>query len=186
MDGQPVRPRARLYIALHKPRGCLCTRWDERGRPTVFDHLPAGWRHLFPVGRLDFNTEGLLFLTNDGEFALRVTHPRYGVRKRYRATINGHVTEAMLAVFQRGIRQQGEWLRACSARLLDQGPKRSVVELELTEGKNREVRRLFDAQGLTLRRLVRTHIGPIALGTLKPGRWRSLTPAEIKTLLSEP
>jgi 23S rRNA pseudouridine2605 synthase len=186
VDGQPARPKPRLYIALHKPRGCICTRRDERARPTVFDLLPAQWRNLYPVGRLDFNTEGLLFLTNDGEFALRVTHPRYGVRKRYQATVNGRVTPELLAQLERGIRHQGEPLKAERVRLLHQGPSRALVELELAEGRKREVRRLFESQGLTVRRLVRTHIGPVALGALKPGRWRKLTPAEIKSLLSEP
>lgn len=186
VDGRPARPKPHLYVALHKPRGCICTRRDERGRPTVFEFLPADWRNLYPVGRLDFNTEGLLFLTNDGDFALRVTHPRYGVRKRYQATVNGRVTREMLACLERGIRHEGESLKAERVRLLHQGPSRAVVELELAEGRKREVRRLLESLGLTVRRLVRTHIGAVALGALKPGRWRQLTPAEIKSLLSEP
>lgn len=186
VDGGPVRPQPRLYVALHKPRGCICTRRDEQARPTVFEFLPASWRHLYPVGRLDFNSEGLLLLTNDGEFALRVAHPRYGVRKRYQATVNGRVTADMLAHLRQGVRHQGELLKAERVRVVRQGPSRSVVELELAEGRKREVRRLFESQGLTVRRLVRTHIGPLALGALQPGRWRQLTPAEIKSLLSEP
>ncbi|MDW8310146.1 MAG: pseudouridine synthase [Verrucomicrobiales bacterium] len=186
VDGQPARPRPKLYVALHKPRGCICTRRDEAGRPTVFEFLPDAWRNLYPVGRLDFNTEGLLLLTNDGEFALRVTHPRYGVRKRYQATVNGRVTRELLERLERGIRHQGESLKAERVRLLHQGPSRAVVELELAEGRKREARRLFESQGFTVRRLVRTHIGPVALGALQPGRWRQLTPAEIKSLLSQP
>jgi 23S rRNA pseudouridine2605 synthase len=186
VDGQPARRKPHLYIALHKPRGCICTRRDERDRPTVFEFLPAQWRNLYPVGRLDFNTEGLLLLTNDGEFALRVTHPRYGVRKCYEATVNGRVTAELLARLERGIRHEGEPLKAERVRLLHQGPSRAVVEVELTEGRKREVRRLFESQGLTVRRLVRTHIGSVTLGALKPGRWRKLTPAEIKSLLSQP
>jgi 23S rRNA pseudouridine2605 synthase len=137
------------------------------------------------VGRLDFDSEGLIFLTNDGQFALHLTHPRYGVRKKYVATVEGRVDKAMLGQFTRGVWHAGEKLRALAVRLVSAGHARSVVELELGEGKNREVRRLFESQGLAVKRLQRTQIGKIKLGELKPGRWRTLTETEIKTLLSE-
>ena len=140
---------------------------------------------LHSVGRLDFDSEGLIFLTNDGQFALRLTHPRYGVRKKYVATVEGRVDKAMLAEFTRGVWHAGEKLRAQAARLVSAGHARSVVELELGEGRNREVRRLFESQGLTVKRLQRTQIGKIKLGELKPGRWRTLTETEIRTLLLE-
>lgn len=183
VDGKPLRVRRKLYVALHKPTGCVCSRHDERGRPTIYDYLPREWQDLYSVGRLDFNTEGLIFLTNDGQFALRLTHPRYGVRKKYVATVEGEVDEAMLAGFRRGIFHAGEKLRAKSARLISAGRARSVVELELAEGKNREVRRLFESRGRTVKRLQRTQIGKIKLGELKPGRWRILTETENRTLL---
>lgn len=183
VDGKPVRVRRKLYVALHKPAGCVCSRRDEAGRPTIYDLLPREWQNLYSVGRLDFNTEGLLFLTNDGQFALRLTHPRYGVRKKYMATVAGAVDNAMLAGFTRGIFHEGEKLKAQSARLISAGRARSVVEIELGEGKNREVRRLCESQGLTVKRLQRTQIGRIKIGELKPGRWRTLTETEIKTLL---
>ncbi len=183
VDGRPVRVRRKLYVALHKPAGCVCSRPDETGRPTIYDLLPKEWQNIYSVGRLDFNTEGLLFLTNDGQFALRLTHPRYGVRKKYVATVEGEVDEAMLAGFTRGIFHDGEKLKAQSARLITASRAKSVVELELGEGKNREVRRLFESQGLTVKRLQRTQIGKIKLGELKPGRWRTLTETEIRTLL---
>ena len=103
VDGKPVRVRRKLYVALHKPAGCVCSHADELGRPTVYDLLPKEWQIVHSVGRLDFNSEGLIFLTNDGQFALRLTHPRYGVRKKYAATIEGEVTTAMLEQFLRGI-----------------------------------------------------------------------------------
>ena len=184
LDGKPVRPRPRLYLALHKTRGCVCSHQDELGRPTIYESLPREWRNVHSVGRLDFASEGLIFLTNDGEFALRLTHPRYGVRKRYLTTVAGRVDAAMLEQFTRGVWHEGEKLQAQRAWLVTAGKTESVVELELAEGKNREVRRLFASQGLTVRRLVRTQIGKIKLGELKPGRWRTLTPTEIKTLLS--
>ncbi len=184
VDGKPVRAKRKLYLALHKPRGCVCSRQDELERATVYGLLPAEWRHVASVGRLDFATEGLLFLTNDGEFALHLTHPRYGVRKRYVATLEGEVTNEMLRRFTQGILDAGERLKAERTWLISAGRAQSVVELEMAEGKNREVRRLFESQGRAVRRLVRTQIGKIKLGELKPGRWRTLTPAEIRTLLA--
>ena len=186
VDGKPVRIRKKLYLALHKPRGCVCSRKDEHERPTIYELLPKEWTGVYSVGRLDFASEGLLFLTNDGEFALRLTHPRYGVRKRYVVTVEGRVDAAALEDFTRGVHHNGERLKAERAWLVSEGKTQSVVELELAEGKNREVRRLFETKQLTVQRLVRTQIGKIKLGELKPGRWRTLTPAEIKTLVSEP
>jgi pseudouridine synthase len=185
LDGKAVRARRKLYVALHKPVGCICSRQDELGRPTVYDLLPKEWQNIHSVGRLDFNTEGLLFLTNDGQFALCLTHPRYGVRKKYIATVEGRADKVMLERFLRGVWHAGEKLQAQAARLISAGRSRSVVELELAEGKNREVRRLFESQNLAVKRLQRIQIGKIKLGELKPGRWRALTETEIKTLLAE-
>jgi 23S rRNA pseudouridine2605 synthase len=184
VDGQPVRAKRKLYLALHKPCGCVCSRQDERDRPTIYDLLPREWRNVQSVGRLDYDTEGLLFLTNDGEFALHLTHPRYGVRKRYRVTAAGKVDESMLRRLTNGVWHEGEELKAERARLISAGRAQSVVELDLAEGRNREVRRLFASQGLAVQRLQRTQIGRIKLGELKSGRWRTLTEPEIKTLLS--
>ena len=184
VDGKPVRVHKKLYVALHKPRGCVCSKQDEHGRPTVYDLLPKEWQIVNSVGRLDYASEGLLFLTNDGEFALRLTHPRYGVRKRYVATVDGRVEHEVLTRFTSGVWHEGEKLKAERTWLVSASKTQSVVELELAEGKNREVRRLFESRGLTVRRLVRTQIGKIKLGELKPGRWRALTLSEIKTLLS--
>jgi len=184
VDGKPVRARRKLWVALHKPAGCVCSREDESARPTIYDLLPKEWRNLYSVGRLDFNTEGLIFLTNDGQFALRLTHPRYGVRKKYVATVDGKVDMAMLAEFRRGVWHGGEKLKVEAARLVSGSRSKSVVELELAEGKNREVRRLFESQGLTVKRLQRVQIGKIKLAELKLGRWRTLTETEIRTLLS--
>ncbi|MSU57450.1 MAG: rRNA pseudouridine synthase [Pedosphaera sp.] len=184
VDGKPVRVQRKLYLALHKPRGCVCSRKDEHGRATIYDLLPKEWTTVQSVGRLDFGSEGLLFLTNDGEFALRLTHPRYGVRKRYVVTVEGRVDRAMLEQFTQGVFHDGEKLKAERAWIVSEGKVQSIVELELAEGKNREVRRLFESRGLVVRRLVRLQIGKIKIGELKPGRWRTLTPPEIKTLLT--
>lgn len=184
VDGKPVRGLRKHYVALHKPRGCVCSKQDEHGRPTVYDLLPKEWQIVNSVGRLDYASEGLLFLTNDGEFALRLTHPRYGVRKRYVTTVEGKVDEDMLQRFTSGVWHEGDKLKAERAWIVSASKAQSVVELELAEGKNREVRRLFESQGRTVRRLVRTQIGKIKLGELKSGRWRALTQSEIKILLS--
>jgi 23S rRNA pseudouridine2605 synthase len=170
-------------VALHKPRGLVCSRSDELNRPTVYELLPREWGHLHSVGRLDYNSEGLLFLTNDGEFSLHLTHPRYGVRKKYLATVEGRVEGEMLGRFTRGVYHQGERLKAERARPISVSRAQSVVELELAEGKYREVRRLFEAEGIGVKRLQRIQIGKIKLGELKPGKWRTLTEPEIKSLL---
>jgi 23S rRNA pseudouridine2605 synthase len=183
VDHQPMRARRKLYVALHKPRGCVCSRRDEFNRPTIYGLLPREWGGLYSVGRLDYDTEGLLFLTNDGEFALRLTHPRYQVRKQYVVTVQGRVAEEMMERFTRGVFHGGERLKAEKARLVSSSLSRSAVELELAEGKNREVRRLFESQGLTVKRLQRVRVGKIRLGELKPGKWRTLTEPEIKSLM---
>ncbi len=183
VDGKSVRAKRKTYIALHKPRGLVCSRNDEPGRPTIFDLLPKEWRHLHSVGRLDFNSEGLIFLTNDGELSLHLTHPRYGVRKKYIVTVDGRVDRELLRTLERGVFSQGEKLKAEKTRLISGSKSQSVVELELAEGKNREVRRMFEILGRTVKRLQRVQIGKIRLGELKLGKWRSLTESEIKSLL---
>ena len=184
VDGSPVKLQRKMYVALNKPRGYLCTRQDELDRRTVGELLPREWSKLYPVGRLDYDSEGLLFLTNDGDFSLRLTHPRYGVRKRYRAIVEGRVEEGVAGELVRGVMHEGERLKAEQARVLSANNTSSVVELELAEGRNREVRRMFEARGLEVRRLVRTQIGKIKLGELPSGKWRTLTESEINSLLS--
>lgn len=185
VDGKPVQAHKKFYVALNKPRGCVCSKVDEHDRMTVYELLPKEWQIVNSVGRLDFASEGLLFLTNDGDFALKLTHPRYGVRKRYVVTVEGKIDGEVLDRFTNGIFHDGEKLKAERAWLLTATKSESVVELELAEGKNREVRRLFESQGFLVRRLVRTQIGKVKLAELKPGKWRTLTPTEIKTLLPE-
>jgi pseudouridine synthase len=184
LDAQPVRAKRKIYLALNKPRGLVCSRKDELGRSTIYELLPKEWGHLHSVGRLDFNSEGLLFLTNDGAFSLRLTHPRYGVHKKYLATVEGRVEPEMLRRFTQGVWYEGERFKAQKARLISSSSSQTVVELDLAEGKYREVRRLFESQGKSVKRLQRIQIGRIKLGELKPGKWRTLTEPEIKSLLS--
>jgi pseudouridine synthase len=183
VDGRVVGRKARRYIALHKPRGYLCSRAADEVRNRIGDLLPKEWSDLFSVGRLDYQSEGLIFLTNDGDFCLKLTHPRYRITKTYVATIEGRVKAETLKKFTQGLVSGGEKLQAAGARLISANSTSSTVELELTEGKNREARRLFEAENLTVRRLQRVRIGPVKLGELPAGKWRVLTEPEIKSLL---
>jgi 23S rRNA pseudouridine2605 synthase len=184
VDGRPLKPKRKLYLAVHKPKGFICSRNDPEGRPALDDLLPREWGNLYSVGRLDFNSEGLIFYTNDGDFSLKLTHPRYGIQKKYRATITGEVTPEMAAALTKGVYHEGDILKAEQVRILKAAQGHSLVELTLREGKNREVRRLFETQGLVVDKLQRTQIGPIKLGELPKGKWRTLTGAEIKSLIS--
>lgn len=183
VDGRLLTRKRKLYVALNKPPGYICTRGTEDDRKRIGDLLPREWTELFSVGRLDYQSEGLIFLTNDGDFCLKLTHPRYGIPRIYVAWVEGRVTSEMLKNFTQGVVSAGETLKARRARLISVNNSNSIVELELTEGKNREVRRLFESQNLNVHRLQRIQIGPIKLGQLPVGKWRVLTPPEIKSLL---
>jgi 23S rRNA pseudouridine2605 synthase len=185
VDGRPVKTQRKLYVALNKPKGYISTRSDPEKRRIITDLLPLEWRNLYPVGRLDHDTEGLIFLTNDGDFALRLTHPRYGTQKIYRVAVEGRVEPRQLRALTEGISDEGETLKAARARLVSANNTRSVVEVELVEGRNREIRRMFKALGFEVSELKRTQIGRIKLGELRTGKWRTLTEPEIKSLLSK-
>jgi len=181
VDGQMIQPLRHHYVAVHKPRGVLCTRKDERKRTILGDLLPPDW-DLKPVGRLDRDSEGLIFATNDGEFALRVTHPRYEVTKVYEVEVEGKVSHQVLRLFTKGVMHHEMMLRAKKASLLSSNRSRSVIKMELTEGKNREIRRMFATQNMKVIRLVRAQIGNVKLGELPAGKWRTLTKTEIESL----
>ena len=181
VDGQMIQPLRHRYVAVHKPRGVLCTRKDEKQRTILGDLLPSDW-DLKPVGRLDRDSEGLIFATNDGDFALRITHPRYEVTKVYQVEAEGRVPHRTLRLLTQGVKHGGQMLRAQKAALLDTNRSRSVMELVLTEGKNREIRRMFATQEIKIIRLIRMQIGSVKLGELPTGKWRTLTKTEIETL----
>ena len=181
VDGQMIQPLRHRYVAVHKPRGVLCTRKDEKQRTILGDLLPSDW-DLKPVGRLDRDSEGLIFATNDGDFALRITHPRYEVTKVYQVEAEGRVPHRTLRLLTQGVKHGGQMLRALKATLLDANRSRSVMELVLTEGKNREIRRMFATQEIKIIRLIRMQIGSVKLGELPTGKWRTLTKTEIETL----
>jgi 23S rRNA pseudouridine2605 synthase len=176
----PLNPDLR-YFVLHKPRGVVTTARDPQRRPDVTSFLPPGPR-LFPVGRLDRDTEGVLLVTNDGELANRVMHPRYGVEKEYLAEVDGVPGRRQVARLLRGVRLEDGVARASRARSVQALSGRGAIRVVMNEGRKREVRRMLDAVGLPVRRLVRTRIGPVRLGRLGPGELRELEPEEIREL----
>ncbi len=176
----PVRPDL-VYLLLYKPVGVISTARDTHGRPTVVELAGAGER-VFPVGRLDADSEGLVLLTNDGELADLVTHPRYGVPKTYVADVEGQPGAAALRRLTGGVELDDGPARALSARLLRSTPERGLGEVVMGEGRNRAVRRLLDAVGHPVRRLVRTAIGPLRDTDLPPGEARPLTVQEVRAL----
>jgi 23S rRNA pseudouridine2605 synthase len=176
VDGKLVRPAPRpFYILLHKPKGFVSTRQDPHARDTIFDLLPAKLPRLFNVGRLDAQSEGLLILTNDGDFAQRLTHPRHEVEKEYEVTLDRLWDPALTAKLLRGIFLDGE--RATISRLQQTGPAR--VRVVLRQGINRQIRRMFYEIGYDVKKLTRARIGHLRLGDLPRGDWRHISPAEI-------
>jgi 23S rRNA pseudouridine2605 synthase len=184
VEGTVVRVKRKLYVLLNKPRDFLCTRSDPEGRRTIMELLPREWSSLYPVGRLDRESEGMILLTNDGDFSLKLTHPRYGVRKRYLATVEGLVHQRTAAKLTAGVEHEGETLKAERVSVLTSNNSRTVLELELGEGRNREVRRMLEAVGFLVVKLQRVQIGKVRLAELPVGKWRTLTDAEIKTLIT--
>jgi 23S rRNA pseudouridine2605 synthase len=179
VDGEPVRgEEPRVVYALHKPAGVVSTARDTHGRPTVVDLVPGG-RRLYPVGRLDAGTTGLILLTNDGELANRLTHPRYEVPRTYRATVGGPpLTEKALRALRAGVELEDGRTAPARVRRLD--PR--TLEITIHEGRKRQVRRMCEAVGHPVKALVRVRFGPLALGDLPAGRARRLTAAEVRAL----
>lgn len=184
VDGERVRPpRRTLSLVVHKPAGCVTTLRDPEGRPVVSALVPErGLPRLFPVGRLDFDAEGLLLLTNDGELAERLTHPRYGVARTYHVKVKGQPDAAALGRLVRGVAHDGERLRAAQATLVRRTPANAWLAIVVTEGRHHQVKRLCEAIGHPVLRLQRVRFGPLVLGDLAPGRWRPVTPAEAEAL----
>lgn len=183
LDGYPVTLDPELETHLvYKPVGVVSTATDPQGRPTLVE-LVASKQRLYPVGRLDMDSEGLILVSNDGELTNRVTHPRYGITKTYLVWVDGRVTPDRLRQLTRGVQLEDGPAQAKRAILKDVVRDRSLVEVVLGEGRNREVRRMFDAIGHQVTRLVRTAIGPLTAPELKPGQHRQLSNTEIHTLL---
>lgn len=185
VDGARIPPpRRHSYVLFNKPRGVVCTMDDPQGRTTIADFLGRRSKDaLFHVGRLDTPTEGLLLLTNDGEFAQRMTHPSFEVAKTYVAEVTGVVENATLRRLGKGITLTDGPVRPDAIKLIQRGGDRSIVSVVLHEGRNRIVRRMFEAVGHPVRRLTRTAIGPVRVGQLKAGELRDLTREELGALM---
>ena len=181
VDGRLIAEAERCYVMLNKPRGLVTTVSDERGRDTVYRCLDgASLPWIAPVGRLDKASEGLLLLSNDPQWAARITDPQSGPGKTYHVQVDTIPDAALLACLVNGIEVEGEWLRAASAAVLRTGEKNAWLELVLHEGRNRQIRRLLAAFDIGVLRLIRVAIGSLLLGTLPKGRWRALTADEVE------
>jgi 23S rRNA pseudouridine2605 synthase len=183
LDGHAVAAAKRVYIALNKPRGIVVSAADERGRDTVYELLAqSGLPWLGPAGRLDKASEGLLLLSNDSVWAAQLTDPRYHVDKTYHVQVDTIPDQDVLEQMTRGLTDKGEHLAAKQVSLLRSGEKNAWLEVTLDEGRNRHIRRLLEAQGIGVLRLIRVAIGELALGTLAKGQWRHLTAADMTVL----
>jgi 23S rRNA pseudouridine2605 synthase len=174
----------KMYIMLHKPRGFVTTMSDEKGRKCVTDLVKDAPVRLFPVGRLDMNSEGLLIMTNDGEFANKLTHPSYHVNKTYRVTVKGDVVDEKIIELKEGIMLDGEMTLPCDCFVAERKPDRTVLIFIIQEGRNRQIRRMCEAVKLEVLRLKRTEIAGVKLGMLPRGSWRPLNEKEMRRLTS--
>ena len=179
LDGKPLEARDRLYVLLYKPTGYLTTYRDPEGRPTVYDLIADVGTFLSPVGRLDLDTSGLLLMTNDNRFAERVTNPKSHVPKTYLVKASAVLTDEQLQRLRDGIELSDGPTRPADVVRLRDSAKYTHVEITLTEGRNRQIRRMVEALGAHVLKLVRVKVGSIAIGKLAIGKWRLLTPAEV-------
>lgn len=182
LDGEPLRMERKKYYLLNKPRGVLCTNRDRQGRPRVIDLFPPDAPRLFTIGRLDEHSEGLLIVTNDGDLAQRLAHPSGGIFRTYELQVTGHPPRAKLHELEKGLHFAEGRFRAYSVRPLKKQGRSTHLEVVLTEGRNRELRRLFARIGHKVMRLKRVAFGPVRLGRLKPGEFRELTRQELASL----
>lgn len=178
-----VKNRKMVYVMLNKPRGYVTTVSDELGRKTVMDLLPDFGCRIYPVGRLDKDSEGLLLLTNDGSFTNCMTHPSHEYAKVYRVTVRPAVNDDILFNLRNGIEIDGRMTAPCEVTVLTEEENRVVLEFILHEGRNRQIRKMCESQGLEVAKLKRISIGPVKLGMLKQGDYRELTEQDVKKLL---
>lgn len=182
VDGKPIPRRVKkVYLMLNKPPGCITTVSDPQGRPTVMDLVPHGSR-VYPVGRLDANSEGLILLTNDGDFSERLAHPRYSYEKEYHVAVPRTVREEDLQALREGIVIDGGRTAPAQVRVLSSDGKVTWLSMTIHEGRNRQIRRMLHALGYRVERLARVRIGPLWLGSLPRGAYRHLTAAEVRKL----
>jgi len=184
LDGKPVKPGRMLYILLYKPKGYITTYRDPEGRPTVYDLLAGVDSFVGTVGRLDQDTSGLLLLTNDNDFAERITNPDHKIPKTYLVKTSTVLSEGDLERLRNGVDLADGPTRPAKVERIRESAKYTFIELTITEGRNRQVRRMIEAVGSKVLKLVRTAIGPVQIGSLEIGKWRDLTDAELAMLRS--
>lgn len=186
LDGRIVAlENQRVYLLLHKPRNCITTARDPGGRSTVFDFLPDLGLRIFPVGRLDFDAEGLLLLTNDGELANRLLHPRYGISKVYEVKVKGHPETGALERLRSGIELDEGTTAPARTEVLRKLPGAAWLRMELHQGWNRQIKRMGEAVGHPVLRIRRIAYGPLRLGKMRPGEFRMLEPDEIRRIYKD-
>ncbi|GGF87575.1 pseudouridine synthase [Paenibacillus abyssi] len=185
VNGRPIRSEKKLYLMMNKPKGVITSAKDPEGRKIVSDFLPDIKERVYPVGRLDYDTEGLLLLTNDGEFANKLTHPKHHVPKTYLATVKGVPHGTALEKLAKGIKLEDGMTAPAEVEYYDVDPdsKQSTITITIHEGRNRQVRRMFDAISHPVIRLKRVRFGELGLQNLQRGKYRHLTPQEVKELL---
>jgi 23S rRNA pseudouridine2605 synthase len=186
LDGKPLRSAEKLYILLYKPKGYITSYCDPQGRPTVYDLLADAGTWLSPVGRLDLDTSGLLLMTNDTDFAERITNPEHKVPKTYQLKAATLLSDEQIEQLRCGVRLNDGPTRPAEVKRVRDGAKHTFLEMTITEGRNRQVRRMLEAVGSKVLKLVRTAIGPIRLGDLPIGKWRELTSEEVAVLGGRP
>lgn len=180
VDGQPVQKKEKhVYIKLHKPQGYITTAKDQFQRRSVLDLIRGVDARIYPVGRLDYESEGLLLLTNDGELAHRIMHPTYHLSKTYLVEVGGTVSADQVNKLRTGVILDGEKTQKAGVLIIHTTENRTTLRIEIREGRNRQIRRMCEEVKLDVARLVRTQVGPITLGTLDPGKFRSLSGQEL-------
>lgn len=187
VDGVPLHKEKEVYYVLYKPRGYISSVEDDKGRETVIDIMGDVVERIFPIGRLDYSTSGILLLTNDGDFAHHLMHPRFEMEKVYVTKIKGIPSEETLKRLRTGIRDKGDLLKANKYRVLstDKRKNTAILEIKLHEGKNHQIRRMMDGLGYPVIKLKRERFGTMTLDGLQPGAYRALTHQEIKRLLEQ-
>lgn len=183
IDDKKVTPVSKMtYIMLYKPKGCITSVKDDKGRKTVYDYIDIKVPRLVPVGRLDYDTEGLLLMTNDGDLAYKLTHPSEEIPKTYIVRAEGQFPEHILAKLRKGVEIDGVMTKRCKVKLLEQGEKEAKLQVTITEGRNRQIRRMFEAVERNVVFLKRVAIGDLRVGGLARGAWRYLHEDEINYL----
>lgn len=185
VEGKTITlPSSFVYIKLNKPKGYACTAHDEKGRKTIYDLIDSEER-LFSIGRLDYDTEGLILLTNDGDFANKVAHPKFNIDKEYRVTVEGEIKESEMAVMRKGVVVDGQRMPSAIVNFISYENGNTKLSVIIDEGQNRQIRRMFEAIGKTIKLLKRVRIGQVRLGGLRRGDYKDLTEVELNSLVGK-